>query len=170
MRSKRVLVLAAVSEAAIGVALLVLPTLVGRLLLGEELTGVAIPVARVTGIALIALGLACWPGSEATGIPPPGTPGDDVLQPSCNAVPRLSGYSRRMGRGSAVASGGDPRHFDDSPGSRMAQRSADQGIESIPGSKRPGGRVKSSRCPMRASERPVISLPCEARRAQWVMK
>jgi hypothetical protein len=67
MRSKRVLVLAAVSEAATGVALLVLPTLVGRLLLGEELTGVAIPVARVTGIALIALGLACWPGSEVTG-------------------------------------------------------------------------------------------------------
>ncbi len=67
---KRVLVLAAVSEAATGVALLIVPSLVGWLLLGEELTGVAIPVARVTGIALIALGLACWPGSEATGIPP----------------------------------------------------------------------------------------------------
>jgi hypothetical protein len=44
------------------------PSLVGRLLLGEELTGVAIPVARVTGIALIALGVACWPGSPLVGM------------------------------------------------------------------------------------------------------
>jgi len=46
---KRVLMLAAVSEAATGVALLVVPSHIGRLLLGEELTGVAIPVARVAG-------------------------------------------------------------------------------------------------------------------------
>jgi len=45
-----------------------------------------------------------------------------------------------------VAGGGDPRHFDDSSGSRMAQRSADQGIESIRGLKRPGDRERSSRC------------------------
>jgi hypothetical protein len=69
MRSKRVLALAAVSEAATGVALIIVPSLVGRLLLGAELVGVTIPVARVAGIALIALGLACWPGSEATGTP-----------------------------------------------------------------------------------------------------
>jgi hypothetical protein len=37
-------------------------------LLGAELTGVCIPVARVAGFALIALGLACWPGSDATGV------------------------------------------------------------------------------------------------------
>jgi len=30
-------------------------------LLGEDLTGTAIPVARVAGIALIALAVACWP-------------------------------------------------------------------------------------------------------------
>jgi hypothetical protein len=65
---KKVLVLAAVSEAATGLALLIVPSLVGRLLLGEELTGVAIPVARVTGIALIALGVACWPGPPLTGM------------------------------------------------------------------------------------------------------
>ena len=40
---------------------MIAPSLVGRLLLGEELTGIAIPVARVAGIALIALGVACWP-------------------------------------------------------------------------------------------------------------
>ncbi|MDF0673619.1 MAG: hypothetical protein P0120_04655 [Nitrospira sp.] len=61
---KGVLVLAAAGEAATGVALLVVPSLVGRFLLGEELNGVGIPVARVAGIALIALGVACWPGSD----------------------------------------------------------------------------------------------------------
>ena len=65
---KKVLVLAAVSEAATGLALLIVPSLVVRLLLGEELTGVAIPVARVTGIALIALGVACWPGPPRAGM------------------------------------------------------------------------------------------------------
>ena len=62
---KKVLLLAAVSEAATGLALLIVPSLVGRLLLGQELAGVAIPVARVLGIALIALGVACWPGRTA---------------------------------------------------------------------------------------------------------
>jgi hypothetical protein len=65
---KRVLALAAVSEAATGVALLVVPSLVGQLLFGAELTGIAVTVARVTGIALIALGVACWPGTPLVGI------------------------------------------------------------------------------------------------------
>jgi hypothetical protein len=63
---KRVLLFAAVSEAATGVALLIVPALVGRLLFGGELTGIAITVARVAGIGLFSLGLACWPGKEAT--------------------------------------------------------------------------------------------------------
>jgi hypothetical protein len=62
---KKLLTVAAVAEAATGAALIVVPPLVGRLLLGAELTGVSIPVARVTGIALIALGVSCWPGSTA---------------------------------------------------------------------------------------------------------
>jgi hypothetical protein len=66
---RRVLILAAVGEAATGLALLIAPSLVGRLLLGEDLSGVAIPVARVAGIALIALGVACWPGSDADSSP-----------------------------------------------------------------------------------------------------
>ena len=61
----KVLTFAAVGEAATGLALLIVPSLVGKLLLGAELTGVAIPVARVTGIALIALAVACWPGATA---------------------------------------------------------------------------------------------------------
>jgi hypothetical protein len=59
---KHVLTVAAVLEVATGLALLTVPALVGRLLLGAELTGVAFPLARVLGIALIALGVACWPG------------------------------------------------------------------------------------------------------------
>ena len=63
-----VLIFAAVAEAVTGLALLVVPSLVGQLLLGEELTGIAIPVARVAGIALIALGVACWPGPPVAGM------------------------------------------------------------------------------------------------------
>jgi hypothetical protein len=59
---KRVLILAAVSEVATGVGLLILPALVVRLLFGVEPSGVAVVIARVTGIALISLGIACWPG------------------------------------------------------------------------------------------------------------
>lgn len=59
---------AAVGEAVTGVALLVVPSLVGRLLLGEELAGATVPVARVAGIALIGLAVACWPGKALIGM------------------------------------------------------------------------------------------------------
>ena len=65
---KWVLIFAAVGEAGTGLALLIVPSLVGRLLLGEELTGIAIPVAGVAGIALIALGVASWPGPPRVGM------------------------------------------------------------------------------------------------------
>jgi hypothetical protein len=65
---KNVLIVTAVAEAATGLALLAVPSLVGQLLLGEELTGAATPVARVAGIALIALGTACWPGPPLVGM------------------------------------------------------------------------------------------------------
>src|SRR5512137_932497 len=65
---KRVLVFAAVGEAATGAAMLIVPSLVGQLLLGVDLTGVATIVARVAGIALIALGVACWPGTPQVGM------------------------------------------------------------------------------------------------------
>jgi len=65
---RHALIIAAISEAATGLALLVAPSLVGQLLLGVEFAGVALPVARVAGIALIALGIACWPGPSLAGI------------------------------------------------------------------------------------------------------
>ena len=65
---KGALILAAVGEAATGLALLVVPSLVGRLLLGEAFVGIAVPVARVAGIALIGLAVACWPGPPRLGM------------------------------------------------------------------------------------------------------
>ena len=62
---KQSLTLAAVIEVATGMALLIVPSLVGRLLFGAEFTGIVTPVARVLGIALLALGVGCWPGSAA---------------------------------------------------------------------------------------------------------
>jgi hypothetical protein len=58
----------AVAEAATGAALLVVPSVVVRLLLGAEPTGVTIPVARVAGIALLALSVGCWPGPALLGM------------------------------------------------------------------------------------------------------
>ena len=68
MISGKVLIVASVAEAATGLALLIVPSFVGQLLLGDGLNGVAIPIARVTGIALIALGAACWPGPPLLGM------------------------------------------------------------------------------------------------------
>ena len=65
---KGVLIFAAVGEAATGLALLLFPALVGQLLLGEAFVGIAVPAARVAGLALIGLGVACWPGPPRLGI------------------------------------------------------------------------------------------------------
>lgn len=66
--ARRALVLAALGEAVTGVALFAVPSLVARLLLGVELEGIALPVARVAGIALVGLGIACWPGPPQVGM------------------------------------------------------------------------------------------------------
>jgi hypothetical protein len=63
-----VLVVAAVGEAAMGAALIIVPSLVGHLLLGAEPTGIAVIFARVAGIALVALSVACWPGTPLIGM------------------------------------------------------------------------------------------------------
>jgi hypothetical protein len=63
-----VLTFAAVGEAATGLVLLIVPSLASQLLLGDALVGIAIPIARVAGIALIALGIACWPGPPLVGV------------------------------------------------------------------------------------------------------
>jgi hypothetical protein len=68
LKMKKVLILVALGEAFTGIALFFVPSFVGRLLFAEELTGAGIVVGRITGIALIALGVACWPGPPAAGM------------------------------------------------------------------------------------------------------
>jgi Ca2+/Na+ antiporter len=61
---RKVLTLAAVVEAATGLALMIDPAIVAKLLLGAELSGVGPVLGRCFGIALLALALACWPGRQ----------------------------------------------------------------------------------------------------------
>jgi hypothetical protein len=57
---KRFLTLTAIIEAATGLALIAVPAIVVRLLLGAEISGASMPLGRVAGAALLALGVACW--------------------------------------------------------------------------------------------------------------
>lgn len=58
---RRGLAFAAAVEFATGLALCFDPALVVRLLLGLELAGAGVLLARCFGIALLSLALACWP-------------------------------------------------------------------------------------------------------------
>jgi hypothetical protein len=65
---KKTLIFAAVAEFITGLALLVVPSLVGWLLFGQGLAGLGVLAGRVAGIALIALSVACWPGPPLAGM------------------------------------------------------------------------------------------------------
>jgi hypothetical protein len=60
LRANRFLAVTAAIEAAAGFGLVAAPGLVVRLLLSAAISGAAIPLGRVAGVALLALGLACW--------------------------------------------------------------------------------------------------------------
>ena len=68
---KRLLGLAAVLEAATGLALMIRPPFLSHLLLGEGVSGAGMALGRVAGFALLGLGLACWPGLESAGVNTP---------------------------------------------------------------------------------------------------
>ena len=61
---KRFLTLTAILEAPTGLGLIAVPAVIVRLLLGAEISGASISLARVTGVALLALGVACWFASD----------------------------------------------------------------------------------------------------------
>jgi hypothetical protein len=65
---KKLLTLAAIGETATGLALLIVPSLVVRLLFDAEIVGVGVVMSRLVGIALIGLGVACWPGPALLGM------------------------------------------------------------------------------------------------------
>src|SRR5438034_10465619 len=52
--------LTAIIEAATGLGLIAVPAIVVRLLLAAEISGATIPLGRVAGVALLALGVASW--------------------------------------------------------------------------------------------------------------
>jgi hypothetical protein len=58
---KKLLILAAAVEGLTGLILLAYPPIAIRLLFGPEITGTSVLISRLTGIALIALAVACWP-------------------------------------------------------------------------------------------------------------
>ncbi len=64
MKTKTVESLSAAIEIATGLALIAVPELVVRVLLGSELFATGIAAARLAGCGLLALGLACWPGGN----------------------------------------------------------------------------------------------------------
>ena len=63
---KRFLTLTAILEGATGLALIAVPVMVVQLLLGAEISGASIPLGRVAGAALLALGVACWLARDDT--------------------------------------------------------------------------------------------------------
>lgn len=62
----RLLALAAAGEAVTGLVLLVYPSIVTKLLFGADIAGIAVVTSRFAGLALIALGVACWPCGSAS--------------------------------------------------------------------------------------------------------
>lgn len=64
MTTKALVMVSSTIEAATGLALIIDPELVARILLGTDLLGGGIAVSRVAGAALLALGLACWPSMD----------------------------------------------------------------------------------------------------------
>ena len=56
-----ILMFAAIAEIGTGIALLVEPRIVIRLLVAGNEPLQAMPLGRVAGIAILALGVACWP-------------------------------------------------------------------------------------------------------------
>jgi len=65
MMNKVLLATASTLEAVTGLALIIAPNLAG-FLLGTDISGAALVIARMVGVGLLALGVACWPRVEGT--------------------------------------------------------------------------------------------------------
>jgi hypothetical protein len=66
-RSGRLLAFAAVGEGVFGCALTAVPSIGVRALLGGDISATGSVMSRFAGIALISLGLACWPDRSQEG-------------------------------------------------------------------------------------------------------
>jgi hypothetical protein len=65
MMNRVLLAVAATFEAVTGIALIFAPN-IARLLLGTDISGAALVIARMAGVGLLLLGVACWPRVEGT--------------------------------------------------------------------------------------------------------
>jgi hypothetical protein len=65
MMNKVLLAVAATLEVVTGLALVIAPSVV-RFLLGADISGAALVIARMAGFGLLSLGVACWPRVEGT--------------------------------------------------------------------------------------------------------
>jgi hypothetical protein len=63
---RKILSFSSVVEFVTGLALIAAPALVARLLLGADIAGIAIALARFLGVGLLGLGLACWRRKAST--------------------------------------------------------------------------------------------------------
>jgi len=61
----RILIFSALAEFGTGLALVVEPSIIVQLLLGESIVGLAAVLGRCFGVALVALGVAAWPQPPA---------------------------------------------------------------------------------------------------------
>jgi len=66
---KKLLEIAAVIECLTGVAIILIPGIVIALLLGVEANSAALMIARVFGVALLCIGVACWGAATDSGGP-----------------------------------------------------------------------------------------------------
>ena len=64
MTTRIVITVSGAVEAATGAALILIPELVSRMLLGVELGSAGIALARVAGFGFLALTIACWPRGD----------------------------------------------------------------------------------------------------------
>jgi hypothetical protein len=64
MTTRTLIVANAALEVATGLALIAAPGFGVHLLLGADLSSPGITVGRFTGLALLSMGLACWPNKE----------------------------------------------------------------------------------------------------------
>lgn len=65
MTTKLLLTVAAAFEAVTGIALIFAPGIVG-LLLGTAISAAVLVIARMVGVGLLLLGIACWPRTQGT--------------------------------------------------------------------------------------------------------
>jgi hypothetical protein len=63
---KNILRISSIAESATGIAAIIIPSIVIKLLFGIEVSGATLTISRLAGIALLSLGIACWPTQNTT--------------------------------------------------------------------------------------------------------